>query len=183
MALSHCRSAAQSSCSLQPQLFRARPRSTSPLVATSSCSSASWPSSHRNINSTNGSHSISSNSQLPSPHCDYCVSAPQNVDSERLGNLPKRIILVRHGESEGNIDVTAYTRIPDRRIQLTPEGMRQAEEAGLRVLQVADGAVGCGEEASEEGATPESFFVYVSPYDRSKQTLQVTPSRQAGKLI
>ena len=32
---------------------------------------------------------------------------------------PHRIILVRHGQSEGNVDETAYTRIPDSKIALT----------------------------------------------------------------
>jgi hypothetical protein len=33
--------------------------------------------------------------------------------------LPKRIILIRHGESLGNIDETAYASIPDWKIPLT----------------------------------------------------------------
>ena len=33
--------------------------------------------------------------------------------------LPKRIILLRHGESLGNIDDTAYANIPDWKIPLT----------------------------------------------------------------
>ncbi len=33
--------------------------------------------------------------------------------------LPKRIILLRHGESLGNIDDTAYASIPDWKIPLT----------------------------------------------------------------
>ncbi|CAI7858268.1 unnamed protein product [Closterium sp. NIES-54] len=32
---------------------------------------------------------------------------------------PHRIILVRHGQSEGNVDEAAYTRIPDSKIALT----------------------------------------------------------------
>ncbi len=33
--------------------------------------------------------------------------------------LPKRIILLRHGESLGNVDDTAYSTIPDWKIPLT----------------------------------------------------------------
>jgi hypothetical protein len=33
--------------------------------------------------------------------------------------LPKRIILIRHGESLGNIDDTAYATIPDWKIPMT----------------------------------------------------------------
>lgn len=33
--------------------------------------------------------------------------------------LPRRIILVRHGESEGNVDESMYCRVPDPKISLT----------------------------------------------------------------
>lgn len=39
--------------------------------------------------------------------------------------LPKRIILVRHGQSEGNVDETMYCRVPDPQIRLTENGKRQ----------------------------------------------------------
>jgi type I restriction-modification system DNA methylase subunit len=39
-------------------------------------------------------------------------------DSER----PFRIFLVRHGESLGNVDETAYQRMPDAKIPLTQRG-------------------------------------------------------------
>ncbi|KAF3531686.1 hypothetical protein DY000_02043877 [Brassica cretica] len=47
--------------------------------------------------------------------------------------LPKRIILVRHGESEGNLDTSAYATTPDHKIQLTESGLLQAREAGARL--------------------------------------------------
>ena len=43
---------------------------------------------------------------------------------------PKRIVLIRHAESEGNVDETMYMRKPDHRIELTEKGKRQAREAG-----------------------------------------------------
>ncbi len=42
----------------------------------------------------------------------------------------KRIILVRHGESEGNVDRSAHRRIADHAISLTDRGKRQAIQAG-----------------------------------------------------
>ncbi len=72
---------------------------------------------------------------------------------------PRRIILVRHGESEGNVDHAAYSRIPDSRIRLTERGLRQARAAGHAL-----------------GSRPElvgpraPFRVYYSPYMRSRQT-------------
>ena len=40
-------------------------------------------------------------------------------------NRPKRIILIRHAESEGNVDETVYQRKPDHRIELTEKGKQQ----------------------------------------------------------
>lgn len=42
---------------------------------------------------------------------------------------PKRIILIRHGESEGNVDKTIYTRKPDWKLELTSVGKLQAQNA------------------------------------------------------
>lgn len=74
--------------------------------------------------------------------------------------LPKRIILVRHGESMGNVDETIYSRVPDPQIRLTDRGREQAKEAGQRLR-------GLMEEA--DGENYQVVF-YMSPYMRSKQT-------------
>lgn len=43
---------------------------------------------------------------------------------------PNRIILVRHGESEGNADRNNYETIPDYALDLTQNGMLEAVSAG-----------------------------------------------------
>lgn len=68
---------------------------------------------------------------------------------------PKRIILVRHGESEANVDPSVYARVPDWRIQLTEKGNAQAKEAGERIRSLLG---------------DETFGVFVSPYQRTMQT-------------
>lgn len=68
---------------------------------------------------------------------------------------PKRIILVRHGESEANVDPTVYARVPDWQIALTEQGVAQAREAGRKIA----GLIG-----------DESFGVFGSPYVRTEQT-------------
>lgn len=73
--------------------------------------------------------------------------------------LPERIILVRHAQSEGNIDNAAYTYIPDPQIPLTGTGKVQAEQAGRRMLDIA----------AASGDT-HKFFFYTSPYRRSIET-------------
>ncbi|KAL1211692.1 Phosphoglycerate mutase-like protein AT74 [Cardamine amara subsp. amara] len=77
--------------------------------------------------------------------------------------LPKRIILVRHGESEGNLDTAAYTTTPDHKIQLTDSGLQQAQEAGARLHSLI----------SSNPSSPEwRVYFYVSPYDRTRSTLR-----------
>jgi hypothetical protein len=74
---------------------------------------------------------------------------------------PRRIILVRHGESEGNLDESVYRHTPDARISLTELGKDQAIEAGKNLKK----------EVINGGAN-ETIYVYLSPYLRSKQTYE-----------
>lgn len=43
---------------------------------------------------------------------------------------PKRIILIRHGKSEGNANPEINSRKPDYALKLNDEGIIQASEAG-----------------------------------------------------
>ncbi|MYT29493.1 MULTISPECIES: histidine phosphatase family protein [unclassified Streptomyces] len=70
---------------------------------------------------------------------------------------PRRIVLLRHGESVGNVDDTVYEREPDHALALTRAGQRQAEEAG-RALREMFGR--------------ERISAYVSPYRRTHQTFR-----------
>lgn len=77
--------------------------------------------------------------------------------------LPKRIILVRHGESQGNLDPAAYDTTPDPKIQLTPRGISQSSLAGARMRHVMSG----------DGSSPNwRVYFYVSPYARTRSTLR-----------
>jgi len=46
---------------------------------------------------------------------------------------PNRIILIRHGESEGNADKHQYRFTPDYALMLTPKGIEQAHRAGMEI--------------------------------------------------
>jgi broad specificity phosphatase PhoE len=70
--------------------------------------------------------------------------------------MPKRIVLIRHGESQGNVDRNLYSRVPDSLIELTATGYEQGAACG-RLLR---GLVGNG-----------SVHFYYSPYMRTRQTL------------
>ena len=77
--------------------------------------------------------------------------------------LPRRIIVIRHGESAGNLDESLYCRVPDPEIPLTRRGYDQGLAAGRRFRELM--------EADErETGIPGRLFLYVSPYRRSKQT-------------
>lgn len=72
--------------------------------------------------------------------------------------LPKRIILLRHGESLGNVDETSYANIPDWKIPLTRRGERQSLKAGEDLLHLCKG---------------ETLFTYTSPYMRTMETWNI----------
>ncbi|KAK8483874.1 hypothetical protein V6N13_141123 [Hibiscus sabdariffa] len=83
--------------------------------------------------------------------------------------LPKHIILVRHGESEGNKDPSAYTTTPDHKISLTEHGRAQARLAGSRLRDLI----------SSNGSSQDwRVYFYVSPYERTRSTL-----REIGKSL
>ncbi|MFK7800778.1 MAG: phosphoglycerate mutase family protein [Anaerolineae bacterium] len=68
---------------------------------------------------------------------------------------PKRIILVRHGQSQGNADQSIYTTIPDHRVELTQKGQKQALAAGIKIKKIIG---------------TEKVHAYVSPLTRTRQT-------------
>lgn len=70
---------------------------------------------------------------------------------------PKNIILVRHGQSEGNVNKEIYRTKPDYALDLTPLGVEQAKTAG----QIIRGIVGVN--------VPQ---FYVSPFWRTRRTFE-----------
>jgi broad specificity phosphatase PhoE len=70
---------------------------------------------------------------------------------------PGRIILIRHGESEGNRDAGVYNQKPDYTLELTEKGREHAKAAGLKVKEI----VGV-----------ERLFFYVSPFWRTRETFE-----------
>ena len=77
--------------------------------------------------------------------------------------LPKRIILVRHGESTANTDDKIYGITADHKIPLSTNGIEQARQAGRSILDVV----------SEQGNSQNwKAYFYVSPYERTRSTLR-----------
>jgi broad specificity phosphatase PhoE len=70
---------------------------------------------------------------------------------------PKRIILIRHGESQGNVDDSIYNIKPDYTLELTESGKCQAKNAGKELKEIVGN---------------ESLFFYVSPLWRTRETFE-----------
>jgi broad specificity phosphatase PhoE len=68
---------------------------------------------------------------------------------------PKRIMLVRHGQSAGNVDKSHYESVPDYALNLTPEGIEQARQTGQTIKRLIGS---------------ENVHGYISPYYRTRQT-------------
>ncbi|KAG6545687.1 hypothetical protein Mapa_012872 [Marchantia paleacea] len=115
----------------------------------------------------NGSSKYLNHPVLPQPQVNGDQQQDPHTSADSLSSLayalrPKRIILVRHGQSEGNVDESAYTRIPDSKIALTEEGWNQAISCGKKMRAMIE---------SDEGDDWKVYF-YVSPYKRTLQTLR-----------
>ena len=70
---------------------------------------------------------------------------------------PKRIILIRHGESEGNFDKNTYAEKQDYKLLLTAEGIRQASAAGNELKELLG---------------DERIMFYISPLWRTRMTFE-----------
>lgn len=73
-------------------------------------------------------------------HRSVCSSPSTKTERETTNakrkSCPKRLILVRHGQSEGNIDPHLYNRVPDNAMHLTELGFEQAVAAGKSIKQI-----------------------------------------------
>ncbi len=70
---------------------------------------------------------------------------------------PGRIILIRHGESIGNVDRSTYAHTPDHSVPLTVNGRAQAWQAGQEIRKLIG---------------DESVYAYCSPWVRTAETFE-----------
>lgn len=75
--------------------------------------------------------------------------------------ITKTITLIRHGESEGNVDKSIYRSKPDYALRLTQKGFEQAVNLGKEIRNLHD----CEFIGMEPG-------IYCSPFWRARDTLQ-----------
>jgi len=113
-------------------------------------------------------HRQPSQARANSAIADWALSADgkffQGVQLARRSNFwfgqlvgrPLRLIFVRHGESEGNLDRSITATVPDHMLHLTATGRQQALDAGQRLRSILG---------------TESVKFTVSPYVRTRETL------------
>lgn len=84
---------------------------------------------------------------------------------------PKRIMLIRHGESDANVEPDHYETIQDYAFNLTDKGRLQAQHAAREIRDMIGN---------------ESVRAYVSPWYRTRQTFDELSSvlgKQVVKVI
>ncbi len=80
------------------------------------------------------------------------------IVNRRFGRRrPRRVFIVRHGQSIGNVDRTIYRTVPDWKVELTDIGRAQARDAGAQITACI-------------GDAAETVGIYLSPYYRTRQT-------------
>ena len=88
--------------------------------------------------------------------------------------MPNRVILVRHGQSEGNVNEAIYAEKPDSEIQLTKLGWEQARMAGMalkqEVLTLSSGRRMGPEKKRNIPKKGSLVHFIVSPYVRTMET-------------
>jgi 2,3-bisphosphoglycerate-dependent phosphoglycerate mutase len=76
--------------------------------------------------------------------------------SERMPISTIRIFLIRHGQSEANLDKSINTRLPDHKIELSGEGREQAAAVGKFLARTL--------------TRSRRLRILCSPYIRARQT-------------
>ena len=86
---------------------------------------------------------------------------------------PKRIFLIRHGQSQANADSSLYEHTPDYALRLTTLGKEQAFNAGLKLKEIISNNIYVspmyGEHSRPLNHLLTTMF-YVSPYYRARET-------------
>jgi len=90
-----------------------------------------------------------------------------------------RILLVRHGESQANVDQKLHQTIPDHEIALSSRGQKQPEQAAKHITKFYKDKEGTGD-------SPILFTPYVkfinSPYRRTRDTADILKQKLIGKF-
>lgn len=100
---------------------------------------------------------VETNESMESNYSKYTrQQSTSNILHSHADCLPSRLIMIRHGQSEGNVDESLYATKPDNAMRLTELGWDMARAAG--------GAL------REQLPPGESVHFIVSPYARTVET-------------
>ncbi|KAH6806370.1 hypothetical protein C2S51_031201 [Perilla frutescens var. frutescens] len=81
----------------------------------------------------------------------------------KMKHFPRRIILVRHGESEVNEDEAVLEYVPNYKIKLIKKGIHNARTTGRKIREIV----------SENGELDDfKVLFYVSPSSRTRETME-----------
>lgn len=78
---------------------------------------------------------------------------------QKMKHFPRRIILVRHGESEVNEDEAVLEYVPNYKIKLIKKGIHHARTTGHKVRQIVNESY-------------NKVLFYVSPSSRTRETME-----------
>jgi broad specificity phosphatase PhoE len=84
----------------------------------------------------------------------------------KRNRLPELVILVRHGESEGNVDNKVWWKKADHEIELTKKGQKQAADAGKRINDILNSY----NNNNNNKRIIRNIHLHVSPFERTIQT-------------
>ena len=87
-------------------------------------------------------------------YCAYKISQYSNKYVSKF--KPRKIIFIRHGQSEANVNHKIYDLKADWQVELTELGHEQAKKAGHKLKELL--------------LPTDTIECYVSPYTRTRQT-------------
>jgi len=125
--------------------------------------------------------SSSTNIKSPIITKDRILSESHNVraNAAKQNKVPYRaedfeFLLVRHGESQANVDKSIYSKEADHATQLSKQGEIQSEEAGKRIKEYFETHYGC------KPAADWYCRIWTSPYKRARQTANILQANAGG---
>jgi hypothetical protein len=109
-----------------------------------------------NTGSQTKRHSQHNNIKMPKS-IHHRSSSLESIRNYNAAIMPNKLILIRHGQSEGNVDEILYSTKPDNNMRLTKLGWESARMAGKALREEIIGQ-------------NETVHFVVSPYVRTVET-------------
>jgi len=120
-----------------------------------------WPdlpenNNHADTNIHNNNNNNNQSNTITQPEIHRRTSSLEQIRSYNSNIMPKKLIMIRHGQSEGNVDEILYSTKPDNNMRLTKLGWDSAKMMGKALR--------------DEIGKNETVHFVVSPYVRTVET-------------